>query len=69
MPSTSSCAAFLHQNWLSNRVFRSYDDIVGHCGFDVVRLAGREANAQRIASASTAMCSLVLSPPRERPMA
>ncbi len=22
---------FLRQNWLSNRVFRSYDDIVDHC--------------------------------------
>ncbi len=23
---------FLRDNWLSNRVFDSYDDIVGHCG-------------------------------------
>ena len=22
---------FMRDNWLSNRVFRSYDDIVGHC--------------------------------------
>jgi hypothetical protein len=22
---------FMHQNWLSNRVFKSYDDIVDHC--------------------------------------
>lgn len=22
---------FMRQNWLSNRVFQSYDDILGHC--------------------------------------
>ncbi|SEM32015.1 putative transposase [Xaviernesmea oryzae] len=22
---------FMRENWLSNRVFKSYDDIVGHC--------------------------------------
>jgi hypothetical protein len=22
---------FMRENWLSNRVFGSYDDIVGHC--------------------------------------
>ncbi|MCJ8510372.1 IS630 family transposase, partial [Rhizobium lemnae] len=22
---------FMRENWLSNRIFRSYDDIVAHC--------------------------------------
>jgi hypothetical protein len=22
---------FMRDNWLSNRIFQSYDDIVGHC--------------------------------------
>ena len=25
---------FMHGNWLSNRIFKSYDDIVDHCCFD-----------------------------------
>ena len=29
---------FMRQNWLSNRVFRNYDDIVAHCGFAWNRL-------------------------------
>ena len=24
---------YMRQNWLSNRVFKNYDDIVGHCCF------------------------------------
>ncbi len=29
---------FLRQNWLSNRVFRSYDDIVDHCCYARIQL-------------------------------
>ncbi len=30
---------FLRQNWFSNRVFRSYDDIVDHCCYAWNQLA------------------------------
>ncbi len=32
---------FLRQNWLSNRVFRSYDDIVDHCCYAWNQLTGQ----------------------------
>jgi putative transposase len=28
---TTNIREFLRETWLSNRVFASYDDIVGHC--------------------------------------
>ena len=32
---------FMRDNWLSNRIFKSYDDIVDHCCFAWNRLAGQ----------------------------
>jgi len=29
---------FMRQNWLSNRVFKNYDDVVAHCAFAWNRL-------------------------------
>ncbi len=32
---------FMHDNWLSNRIFKSYDDIVEHCCFAWNKLVDR----------------------------
>jgi hypothetical protein len=32
---------FMRQNWLSNRIFKSFDDIVDHCCYMTAPLLGR----------------------------
>jgi len=32
---------FMRDNWLSNRIFRSYENILDHCCFDWSRLVGQ----------------------------
>jgi DDE superfamily endonuclease len=39
---------FMRQNWLSNRVFKSYDDIVDHCCFAWNTLIEQQLAPQRL---------------------
>jgi hypothetical protein len=52
---------FIRDNWLSNRVFRSYDDILDHC-----RHAGTNSSTSR---GPRAVSNQVRSPPIHHPRA
>ena len=38
---------FMRDNWLSNRVFKNYDDILDHCCLEQARLTARAHNLNR----------------------
>ena len=37
----------MRDNWLSNRVFKNYDDILDHCCLEQARLTARAHNLNR----------------------
>jgi putative transposase len=53
---TENIWEFMRDNWLSNRVFKSYDDIVDHCcGFPIQIVALHSSPVERMAPSFLAM--------------
>jgi hypothetical protein len=51
---------FMRQNWLSNRIFKSYNDVVDHCCYAWNTLIGQRRKIMSVARRDWAECHKVL---------